>query len=71
MPEVDVSSARPAAKANAAELKKKEVQQKKSDEDADTAATLEKMRVFYSRFNSAKVAKVNDSKKANVDRTCE
>jgi hypothetical protein len=42
-------------------LKKKEVQQKKSDEDADTAATFEKMRVFYSRFNPAKVAKVNDS----------
>jgi hypothetical protein len=60
------ASARPAAEANAAGLKKKEVQQEKSDEDADMAATLEKMRVFYSRFNPAKVGQVNNSKKAHV-----
>jgi len=65
MPEVDVSSPRPAAEANAAELKTREVQEK-SDEDAETAATLEKMRVFYSRFSPAKVGQVNNSKKANV-----
>ena len=56
------------AEANAAELKRREVQ-RKGDEGADTAATLEKMRVFYSRFNPVKVGQVNDSKKANVDRT--
>ena len=39
---------------------------KQVNEDAETAATLEKMRVFYSRFNPAKVGKVNNSKKANV-----
>jgi hypothetical protein len=49
-------------------LKRREVQ-RKGDEGADTAATLEKMRVFYSRFNPVKVGQVNDSKKANVDRT--
>ena len=68
MPEVDVSSARPAAEANAAELKKRE-DLEKGDKDAETAATLEKMRDFYSRFNPVKVGQVNDSKKANVDRT--
>jgi hypothetical protein len=52
---------------NAAELKRREVQ-RKGDEDAETAATLEKMRDFYSRFNPAKVGKVNNSKKANVNR---
>ena len=51
---------------NAAELKRREVQ-RKGDEGAATAATLEKMRVFYSRFNPVKVGQVNDSKKANVD----
>jgi hypothetical protein len=42
---------------------------KMANEDAESAATLEKMLVFYSRFNPAKVGKVNNSKKANVDRT--
>ena len=39
-----------------------------ANEDAETATTLEKMRDFYSRFNPAKAEKVNNSKKANVDR---
>jgi hypothetical protein len=47
-------------------LKRREVQ-RKGDEDAETAATLDKMRDFYSRFNPVKVGQVNDSKKANVD----
>ena len=42
---------------------------KMANEDAETAATLEQMRDFYSRFNPVKVGQVNDSKKANVDRT--
>jgi hypothetical protein len=42
---------------------------KMANEDAESATTLEKMLVFYSRFNPAKVGKVNNSKKANVDRT--
>ena len=56
------------AEANATELKGREVQ-RKGDEGAETAATLEKLRIFYSRFNPAKVGQVNNSKKANVDRT--
>jgi hypothetical protein len=42
---------------------------KMANEGAETAATLEKMRVFYSRFSPAKVGQVNNSKKASVDRT--
>jgi hypothetical protein len=36
------------------------------DYDAETAATLEQMRVFYSRFNPAKAGTVNNSKHAKV-----
>ena len=59
-----VGKSQAAAEAHAADLIKKEVQ-RKADEDAETAATLEKMRVFYSRFNPVKVGQVNNSKQAN------
>ena len=36
------------------------------DYDAETAAILEQMRVFYSRFNPAKAGTVNNSKHAKV-----
>ena len=36
------------------------------DYDAETAAILEQMRVFYSRFNPTKAGEVNNSKHANV-----
>jgi hypothetical protein len=36
------------------------------DYDAETAATLEQMRVFYSRFNPSKAGTVNNSKHAKV-----
>jgi len=37
--------------------------------EAETAAILEKMRAFYSRFDPANAGQVNNSKKANVDQT--
>jgi hypothetical protein len=36
-------------------------------QDVETASVLERMRVFYSRFNPSKADEVNDSKQAKVD----
>ena len=36
-------------------------------QDVETACILERMRVFYSRFNSSKADEVNNSNQGNVD----
>ena len=36
-------------------------------QDVETASLLERMRVFYSRFNTSKADEVNNSKQAKVD----